>query len=149
MTFRVVRPKIIIIGLTFMSTALLIAVFLSINTFPWYHTLPLLIMAFGGFFYWFHYAVIRRIVIEESGLEYRTLFTRIHKSWEEIKFIGVGYYPLRQVGTPLWIYFTDDCESREVANSKAFLRIHCRKKIITEISKFYDREITGLHLVDE
>ena len=153
MVFRVVRPKIIVIGLTFFSIAPLMAVFLSTVVSPWYHTLPLLIMAFGAFFYWVHFTVIRRIVVNESGIEYRTLFTRIHKNWADVKFISVGYYPLRQEGTPVWITFADDYSPHESplspANSSVFLRVHYRKAIITEILKFYDKEIAGLWIVEK
>ena len=150
MTFRVVRFKIIFIGMIFMSILPLGAIFLSFVVYPWYYALPVLIMGFGTFSFWFHYCIIRKIIIHEDGLEYRTLFKRIYKNWNEIKFIGIGYYPIRQEGTPLWIYFTDDCDTDGTfANSKAFLRVHYRKKIITEVMKFYKKGIAGTHLLDD
>jgi hypothetical protein len=51
------------------------------------------------------------------------LFTRIYKSWDDIKFIGVGHYPFRQEGRrSLVIYFTSDCDPEGTfASDKAFV----------------------------
>jgi hypothetical protein len=113
-------------------------------------SLILVLGTFGSFFLMFETCVIRRVIIVANGFEYRTLFRVVRKSWDDILFIGVGYYPFRRDGAPLWIYFTDDCNTNEIyAISKAFLKIHYRKEIITEISKFYNKKIIDAHFAKD
>jgi len=150
MTFRVVRPKIIVIALIFFSLSLPIPVFSLLYIDAWYFTLLLMVMFYGAYGIILHTYVVRRIKITESGLEYHALFTFKKWSWNEILFIGVGWYPIRRAGVPLWIYFTKDCDPEGYfANSSAFLRVHYRKAIIAEIQKYWTREIAGLQQVDE
>jgi len=150
MTYRVVRPKIIALNLILFGLPLPIPIFSLLASAPWYITLISAFIVYGSYGYIFHYCVVTRIVVKESGLEYHTLFSHRKRSWNEIKYIGIGYYPFRTKGVPLWIYFTEDVVSDGVfANSHAFLRVHYRKSIITEVSKYWTKEIAGLQLVNQ
>jgi hypothetical protein len=105
----------------------------------------------GAFLFIFSIFVVRRIVVNESGIEYRTILKHTHKSWDEIKFIGLGWYPRRQEGAPLLIYFAEGCESDPdgtFAIARAFIRVFYRKKIMDEIAKYYSGEIAGAHFAD-
>jgi hypothetical protein len=113
----------------------------------------LLIMMFGSFFYLLNYYLVRRIVITESGLEYREMFKCIYRSWDDL-IIGVDWYSHNPVRVPLslWIYFSENCDEDpkgDMAIYRAFLRVRYRKRIIDEISKYYSNEIRNAHLVEK
>ena len=148
-TFRIIKPSLIVINLTFMSLGPIIAIIIFyFNINSWYIYSPIIILMFGSFSFVFHHCIIKRIIINQDGLEYRTLFKCVKRTWVEIKFIGITYYPYKYTGAPLWIYFTDNCTSEGVfASSKAFVKVHYRKKIICEISKYWPNEIAGLYMI--
>ena len=155
MTFRVVRPKMVIINLLFygMGPAMAIAV-ISMSSFSWYDPIPLVIFSlmFSGFFYFFHYCVIRRIVINERGLEYHTLFKVVRKSWDEIDRIKIseGFMKRGSMGNPLFIIFYEKKDPDESFKySDGFIDVHYRKKIVTELLKYYDKKIIGIQQAEQ
>jgi hypothetical protein len=153
MTFRVFGIKIIVKtliypGFLFLLSVCFIFLIPTINVFIY----AFFILMFSICFPLFSVFVVRRIIINESGIEYRTMFTRTQKSWSDIKFIGVDLYRTRLEGVPLLICFTEnyDIDTDEIlACSGAFLRVQYRKKIIEEISKYYIGEITGVRQTEE
>ena len=134
MAFRIYRPKSIMLLMCVYSVApLMAALFLA-----WDQNVVTLILALalvGCYLYIFHELAIRRIVISKSGIECRTLFARHHKKWNDIVSIRVGRVWRSDL---LWIFFMDDCAH---ITAREFLKVHCRKAILEEISKFYDGEI--------
>jgi hypothetical protein len=153
MVFRVVRAKLAVFCLSLNGIALLMVVFIICIGELWYSiqdillSLALFVTMLGFFIHFVHLCLIKRIIITESGLEYRTLFKRVHKSWDEIKHIDVfrkGVPPRRESHNGFWIYFYDVWTDWAYAKTKSFLQVQYRKEVISEIKKYYDKEILGL-----
>ena len=91
---------------------------------------------------------IKRLVIGESGVEYKSVITHYKMRWDEIKVIGIGYVPGRGVSLTQWIYIKSGSVSYPTLridriNRKLFI-IQYRHKIIDEIVKYWPKEILGL-----
>jgi hypothetical protein len=154
MTFRIYNTKLIIRILIFSSLGLILAInlfFLTLTVDFDIIGFLLLITMLGGLFFLLSVFVVRRIVVTERGLEYRTIFNCTFKSWDDIKFIGLGWYPYRTLKAPLLIYFAEGCDSDPdgtYAIARAFIRVFYRKEIVEEILKYYDGEIVDAQYGD-
>jgi len=100
-----------------------------------------------------NHCLINRIILDESGIEFISFTKRYKMRWDEIKIIGIGYIPLKQVGRPPWIYFAANgvsypLLSAEMRNDKFFM-VHYRKAIVDEIKKYWSKEIDGLNSESE
>jgi hypothetical protein len=144
--FKVVKPQISVVVLIFFGMLPQIVLIALVMNIPWddlrvvLFLLTLLVITISCFLFCFNYCIIRRIVITESGLDYHTLNKNVHRSWDEIKNIEVCDYRGRQrekTHFSLWIYFYEECPDMASANTKVFLKVHYRKEIINEISKYY------------
>ena len=172
MTFRMIKPTWIILSLVFPFIGVIVAVSLPFltQTDDFYFSL-IIIITIGLFFSLFFILVIRRITVTENGIAYSRAFKSEYKSWNEIKFINLQFikYRVRQKHPFFCIEFYGDCDKyphdmfiddvwlgsdaiqqikEHNSDYDAFLRVQYRKKIITEISKYYHGEVLGLHLAD-
>lgn len=96
-------------------------------------------------------SLIEKIVIRESGIEYFRITKHYKMSWQDIKTVGIGYYLYRTSRSPALIYFsTNEIPFPILAGkiSNKCIRAHYRKEIITEVSKYWTKEIYGLHLIE-
>jgi hypothetical protein len=71
--------------------------------------------------------------------------------WEEIKSIGIGYYPIRGQGRQPWIYFSADSIFCPVLNPKMvhekFFMVQYRTEIIDIIRVHWRGDIAGINSV--
>jgi len=101
----------------------------------------------ASFGYFVHFCFIRRIIINETGVEYKSLIKRYKMSWDEIKVVHITYFPFRGRG-PLMISFTDgtvDSSFHTVTGASCIIVQH-RKAVTAEVLKYWpEAELLGLH----
>jgi len=147
-----IKPRIAILALTFFGVGIFLPILGVVMRELWYALFFLLIWLFG-FVPMVIQCLVKRIVIDASGVEYITLTKRYKMSWDEIQMVGVGYVPLKRPGSPRWIYFSAidvslPLLSAGIINDKYFM-VHSRETLIDEIKKYWSREIDGLNAESE
>jgi len=146
MSFSYISLKIVTVYLIVFSPGIL----LSILTF-WAGrveiALCLLIPSLFAMYLIIRLLVLRRIIIDEKGVVFKTPSTKQQIMWSDIKSIGVS--DRRDRAGIKWIYFTSQkvppllyVEAKMISNG--FFAVSYRKSIIKAVRQYWHSEIDGI-----
>lgn len=147
--FNVVRPLYAIIASFYFGILVpILPVVFIFNGLVTAGATCLLLWAVIVFFAVIHNCYINRIEISSKGVNYITLFKRYSLKWTEISIIGVGYVPIKKLGTKPWIYFSANnvpvvSLTANMVNERFFM-MNYRESVIEVIKQYWPYDIIGL-----
>ena len=96
--------------------------------------------------------LVKSIILNEKTISYVDMFKKYEMPWEEIKLIGIGYYPIRGRSNLPWIYFSADgyfspALIQKKVNNRFFMA-HYRKEIEKTVRQYWKGDIAGINSVE-
>ena len=144
MTFRVARPSIAAVMLIFPGVFFVFPVIFYVVGERG-AALGFLVVGLLFIFMWVKDYIVKRLVVDATGVELITLTTRRKMAWGEIKVICFGYYR-RQDGTVRYVCIDGENDYPRTLidfthnSDKIFIAQH-RKALEDEINKHWPRGI--------
>jgi len=150
MTFRVVKPLVAFIFISLMGALIFLPVIGVLAGNLWFTILFLLIWL-ASLWTAVDLCIFRWIIISEKGIVYKELSKHYEFSWDDLKTIGIGYVPMKRLGSIPWLYFTTEEFSCPILHGRKmtsdFIMVHYRKKILAEIKKYRKNDIADIHFI--